>query len=335
MNIIAAMASNRPKECLKALQAYAGNEDATPSEWFVVTPQRHAREMAAAAKTAGATVLVEEDVRKSLSADLSVPLKASFGGFRNMALGQAAREKKNIVFLDDDTLPLNDVFRRHADSLEQAALSIGKYDGHVGGSSSTLLDLTHQLEKRQDGRLSAEEFETVKQLRLQGIPPVQRPVEHAGAVGGNLGIHWKTAREQAFVTLAYRVEDGTYAALCSGRSANPPVRLSAIVRHEKKGKADGLMDELKGDWAGNALAAWIVAQKKGPKTTWDQTVAQVRKGLLLDYFVEKYVKSGKADPELDRIRDIRCDVSQAEAEAAATAYDRVQEIWPQCWEALG
>lgn len=335
MSIIAAIASNRPKDCLQAMHAYAGSEDATPSEWFVVTPQRHARDMTVAANTVGATVLVEEDVRKSLSTELTLPLKQSFGGFRNMALTQAAREKKNIVFVDDDTRPLNDVFRRHADSLEQSALSIGKYDGHVGGSSSTLLDLTHQLEKRQDGKLSAEEFDAVKRLRLQGIPPVQRPVEHAGAVGGNLGIHWKTARMQAFVTLAYRVEDGTYAALCSGRIANPPVRLSAIVRHEKKDRTHGLMDELKGDWAGNALAAWIVAQKQGPKMTWEQTVAQVRKGLLLDYFAEKYAKYELADSELDRIGDIRMDVTETQAEAAAAEYDRVQEIWPQCWEALG
>jgi|GEM_PF-3531190 len=335
MSLIAAMVSNRPRLALQALESYGGNEDVQPSEWFIITPKRQRHEMDAVEKAVGATVLTEEEVRQSVPADLRLVFAPSFGGLRNMALALAARGKRSIVFVDDDTKPLNDVFRRHEAALVDAALTIGKYDGHVGSASSTLLDLTHALEKRQDGRIGKEEFDEVRNLRLQGIPPIQRPVENAGAVGGNLGIHWKTARRQAFITLGYRVEDGTYALLCEGRIANPSVAQSAVVRHEKRGKKDGLLEELRGDWAGNALATWIVASRQGRKTDWKEWVAQVRRGLLLDYFAEKYAKAGFADAELDRIRDIKFDLSQKHAEAAAAEYEKVQTIWSECWEALG
>ncbi|MBI2444897.1 hypothetical protein HYV43_00735 [Candidatus Micrarchaeota archaeon] len=335
MGIIAALVSNRPKEASEAVEGYAANEDQQPSEWFIVTPKRHAQAMKAAQDAVDATLLIEEDVRKELPPRLQAPFAASFGGFRNMALAKAASSAKAVVFVDDDTRPENGVFRRHSGFLEESALVIGKYDGHVGGASSTLLDLTHALENTKDGKLGRDEFVEILRMRLEGIPPVQRPVENAGAVGGNLGIHDKTARVQPFVTLPYRVEDGTYAALCAGPIANPTAKRAPIVRHEKRGKHDGLRQELAEDWAGNALAAYLVAGQRGEKPGWEGIVAQVRKGLLLDYFSEKYAKAGMSDAKLDCIRDIRMTVSAIQADAAVAEYENVQHVWTESWETLG
>lgn len=335
MTYVAAMVTNRPEKARQALDAYRVNEDLQPSEWLLVTPARHKKAMQNVGRDVHATVVVEEEFRDALPSALRAPFGVSFGGFRNMALAFAAKEKKSVVFVDDDTRPQNDVFRRHAGLLQDAGLVIGKYAGHVGGASTTLLDLTHELEKFEDGRMAKDEFNDVLALRLQGVPPMQKPVEHAGAVGGNLGIHGQTARLQAFATLPYRVEDGTYAALCQGKVVNPSVARSPIVLHEKQGRSNGLVDELDGDWKGNVLAGGIVAEARGEKTTRDERVKQVRKGLLMDYFTEKYGKMAFRHTELDHIRDLNLTVSEAEMQAAIRAYRDVQEVWQSSWEAVG
>ncbi len=334
MGLLAAMVSNRPEKASLALEAYRQNEDETP-EWLIVTPARHEKAMKKAGLELDATVVVEEKFRDALPQSLQDPFVSSFGGFRNMALAHAAKSRKSVVFLDDDTQPQNDVFRRHARWLQEAGLVIGKYSGHVGGASTSLLDLTHALEKMEDGRMNQKEFEAVLNLRLCGVPPVQKPVEHAGCVGGNLGIHWKTAQRQAFVPLPYRVEDGTYATLCQDAVANPPVAQSAVVRHEKQGRPDGLVKELAGDWTGNVLAACIVANQKKQKMSLAEVTAQIRKGMLLDYFAEKYEKARFRHEALDRIEKMQVALSAAEAANACRAYLAVQDVWTQSWEAVG
>lgn len=335
MSLLAALVSNRPQKAKTALESYSQNEDETPNEWLIVAPKRFEKDMTVAVRLVGGTLLVEEEFRDALPKPLQEPFVGGFGCFRNMALACAAKEKKNVVFVDDDTRPENDVFRRHAGFLTDAGIGIGKYNGHVGGASSTLLDLTHALEKFDDSRLERQEFETLLELRLRGVPPEQKPVEHAGAVGGNLGINWKTARKQAFCTLPYRVEDGTFAALCQDKVVNPSVSRSPLVRHEKQGRLNGLFEELAGDCKGNALAAYIVGQIRGQKNNVEELAAQVRKGLLLDYFAEKYRKTVFRHSELDRLRDLRADISKSEAEQAAEEYLKVQNVWAECWEACG
>ncbi len=334
MGLFAAMVSNRPPQARSALEAYRQNEDQTP-EWLIVTPARHEKAMQEAGRELVATVVVEEEFKKALPASLQDPFAASFGGVRNMALAYAAQNQKSVVFVDDDTRPQNDVFRRHEEGLSDAGLLIGKYDGHAGSASSALLDLTHALEKFDDGRIPREEFDAILGLRLQGVPPVQRPVEHAGCVGGNMGIHWKTAKKQAFATLPYRVEDGTYAALCDGRVSNPPVVRSPVVRHDKQGRPNGLKEELAGDWKGNVLAGWIVGQQRGPQKPVAEWTAQIRKGLLLDYFTEKYRKGKFKHSALDRIETLVISVTETEAQEAGRTYEDVQAVWTPSWEAVG
>ncbi|MBI5225628.1 hypothetical protein HY994_00115 [Candidatus Micrarchaeota archaeon] len=332
--MFAAMISNRPTQCQKALAVYAENDDVQASEWLIVCPLRNKRDMQAAAKEINATIVAESEFLKELPKAQQLPFSPSFGGWRNMALAMAAKNKQSIVFLDDDTKPQNDVFRRHQGLLQDADLVIGKYAGHVGGSSSALLDLTHQLEKFEDGRITNEEFQYILQLRLSKIPPVQKPVENTGAVGGNLGIGFRLAQQQAFFPIQYRIEDGTYATLCSQKIVNPPVARSSIVIHEKQPVQNGLCDELAGDWKGNVLAAFVVASEKGQKPNVVDSTPVIRKGLLIDYFSEKYAKSKFRHPQLDRIASLTLELGQNEAQSAAALYCDVQQNWAASWEAV-
>ncbi len=323
-----AMLSNRPELAAQALEAYAWG-----GEWLLLCPSGNSREFAGIAKDFNVEVVVEEEFLKERPQRLSAPFAKSFGGLRNILLSYAARERKDIVFLDDDTKPANDVFERHGKLLQAAGVVLGKYSGHVGSASTALLDLAHSLEKFNDGRLPEKDFLSVLEQRLQGVPPKQRPVENAGAAGGNLGISWKTAQKYAFFPLPYRIEDGTYAALCPDPVLNPPVAESPVVVHEKSGRFNGLLEELGSDLKGNTLAAYVVACRRGVPEKVETLAKQVRKGLQIEYFSGKYAKSAFRNSTLDRIAALEVPVSQAEAGEALKLYDLAQECWRESWEA--
>ncbi|MBI4360416.1 glycosyltransferase family 2 protein [Candidatus Micrarchaeota archaeon] len=320
------MTSNRPKNAAKTLQAYG------KVSWILVCPERFRADMKTAAKDADVTVVTEEAFLNEMPRRLHAPFAKGFGGWRNMALAFCSKEKKDVVFLDDDTTPQNNVLERFDALMPEKGMVLGKYGHHVGGASTALLDLTHALEKFNQKKLREKEFLRRLEERLQGVPPEQRPVQGAGAVGGCLGISAATAQNQCFFPSVYRVEDGTYAALCAGNVVQPSMEEAPMVRHEKEGRPDGLRSELQSDLDGNVVAAYVVAREKNEPMAWDDLKKRIRKGLLVDYFQEKYAKTEFRHPDLDRIAQLQVRVSEAQADDACTSYRDAQAIWLEAWE---
>lgn len=323
---VAAMVSNRPQKATQALNAY----DA--SSWVLVCPGKFRAAMRDAAKNVDVTVVTEEAFLEQMPTRLHAPFAKGFGGWRNMALALAAKERKCAVFLDDDTTPLNDVFKRFDELMPEKGMVLGKYAGHVGGASTALLDLTHALEKYGQKKLSETDFLRRLEQRLQGVPPEQKPVQGAGAAGGCLGISAATLREQCFFPSTYRVEDGTYATLCQGELVQPSLDKAPIVRHEKDGKLHGLLFELQSDLDGNTIAAHVVTREKNQAEGFEELQKQIRKGLLVDYFEQKYAQSRFRHPDLDRIAKLQVGVGLTHGDAAAQTYRHAQSVWQEAWE---
>ncbi|MDP2717288.1 MAG: hypothetical protein Q8P02_00945, partial [Candidatus Micrarchaeota archaeon] len=288
--------------------------------------------MRKAANEQDATVITQEAFLSDLPSNLRAPFAKSHGGWRNMALAASAREKKDMVFLDDDTTAQNDVFNRFSRLLAENGVVLGKYAHHVGGASTALLDLTHALEKLNAKKISETDFLRKMEERYSGVPPAQKPVESAGAVGGCLGVTHRIAATHCFFPAPYRIEDGTFAALCPEKPFNPPLQEAPVVRHEKTGRPGGLAADLENEWTGNVLAGFILAEKTSARKNAETLKDGVKKGLLLDYFCEKYEKSAFRHAWLDRIASLDVHVTDAQCRQALLEYDRAHAVWPEAWQ---
>ncbi|MFA4945967.1 MAG: hypothetical protein WC607_00285 [Candidatus Micrarchaeia archaeon] len=257
--MLACFASNRPEQLARALSAYA--PQLTGHELLVIdTDATHGEN---AAKLPANALHYSETEFPEMFPDHARAFQGKYGGVRNQCLAVAAARKQGAVFLDDDTLPLNDVIRRHENALEKGYdIVCGKYLGHAGGSTNLVIQLVNELNQKEPRP------EKIKNI-FSGLPEATNSlVLGAGVNGGNLGVSLNACRTYAFYPTAYRVEDGTYASLNSyylgaDRVYNPQTRVEAesylpVVLHKMApGTPDAFRKKLVNEIQGTSLALAI------------------------------------------------------------------------------
>ncbi|MFH0922990.1 MAG: hypothetical protein V1811_02935 [Candidatus Micrarchaeota archaeon] len=143
-----------------------------------------------------------------------------YGGLRNACLALAISLKEDVVFLDDDCVPLDGFYSLHRSNLEKRRIVAGSYVGKsttmqalMGKFNSSLADFANGTQSREHALAKS----------LEALTGVSDDVEVNGFSGGNLGIPFETAAAYCFYPTSYRIEDHLYCELAKHFTGERPL----------------------------------------------------------------------------------------------------------------
>lgn len=161
----------------------------------------------------GASVqVVPETEYAAKNAEYAFLFSGPYGGPRNVGLAEACRRKQNLVYLDDDVIPLDGFFKKFESLLEKHAIVVGAYAGRRTGAAFLLDKANHAIDDFIAKKTSREEALRRCSEAFSGWSD-DWPPSVEGFRGGSLGVSVKAAEKYCFFPTKFRVEDGMYCEL--------------------------------------------------------------------------------------------------------------------------
>ncbi|MFH0923009.1 MAG: hypothetical protein V1811_03030 [Candidatus Micrarchaeota archaeon] len=246
---------------------------------IIDTPETHKENEKIISQSKATVVHIEENAfRESLREEMRFVFAGNHGGVRNIGLAIAYKQKAHCVFLDDDTLPANDVFSLYKQAFGQGEQIVcGRYLKHAGGTSSLLASTMHSLDELQQKRISGAEASKRMDSFFRGIPlSTEKPVQNAGLVGGNLGVSLETLSHYCFFPTSFRVEDGIFGSLAHhyASDVSNPAEAPLVYHDKTPGPLDTLYANLISEAKGSVIGV-LIQQQLADKAK-DRPVTQVQ-----------------------------------------------------------
>ncbi|VVB67129.1 Uncharacterised protein [Candidatus Norongarragalina meridionalis] len=289
----ACVISNDSEKLEKCLTAYS----AQTKRFVVVDTEKTHEENEATIARLKLDALHATETSLSSSSYASL-FSGGYGGFRNICLLLCAKDGSDAAFFDDDTLPANDCVARYETLFSEGKKIVcGKYLKHASGTAHLVLQVISVLRERQKGA-DAEDCKRRLSLLFAGVPKeINEVLTSTRASGGNLGVSLDSLRRYCFLPSPYRLEDGLFGSLATrylgeGAVYSPLDKTEAAARlplvfHEKTPVKNALVNNLRNEIKGAALAYCVVAKLDG-KPVDVQTAASVAyEEYLLPYLAQK------------------------------------------------
>ncbi|MBI4360477.1 hypothetical protein HY572_01750 [Candidatus Micrarchaeota archaeon] len=346
---------------LEALQS-----EGVRAEVVVVDGSGHAAENQmfgdAAAKPygVGVSILDEKTYLNHQAAEYRFLFEGPYGGPRNAVLLEAVKRQKNVVFLDDDVVPVEPFFTRFAKHLNDHGLVVGAYAGRRTGVSFLMDKASRALTDFREHRISRKEALVKLREAFCGYSD-EWPPSVEGYQAGCLAVSWKLALPYAFFPTRFRIEDGVFCSLSkyfSKEEAFQPFLPEAPVGFHKPEKygldtlVNYYVDGVQGSCIG--LAVEYALKQFGRLPTDEQVTRSCREGpntLLHEFSPERFALRRQQQKPLDEAvkkledSDIEKeyfrfaltsfkDVCLPDLESQVKRFFRVQEKWRELTASL-
>lgn len=231
-----------------------------------------------------------------------------YGGPRNAVLLEAVTRKKDVVFLDDDVVPVTPFFTRFENHLQRHGLVVGAYAGRRTGVSFLMDKASRALTDFGEHRISRKEALVKLREAFSGYSD-EWPPSVEGYQAGCLAVSWGLAQQYGFFPTRFRIEDGVYCSLSkyfSQEEAFQPFLPEAPVGFHKPEKygldtlVNYYVDGVQGSCIG--LSAEFALKKFGSNPTDEQIQDACREGpkpLLHEFSPDRFELRRKQQAPLD------------------------------------
>ena len=286
-------------------------------------------------------------LKNKLGIDANFFLKGKYSGKRNAALLVSCilSSDEDIIFFDDDTMPVEDPIQKHITLLDKFYLSQGKYIGHYGNSLYSLVELFQEYYKIQKRIKKLDEKKV--ELYLFSLCGKDESKGIKGAVGGNLGISSKLKNILPFIPIDERGEDNFYEFISrytfgdKNFMSDNTVKENEIpvVKHKRfKSKNPNLFENLKTEIEGIIIETYLIRKILGDK---DVQINEIKKRVMKRSAISKFKKACLVylnEPEivkhkeskliLEKVLNIDIKVEQEAAEESYLIFKKAIEIYP-------
>lgn len=276
-----------------------------------------------------------------------------YGGPRNAILLEAIQRKRDVVFLDDDVVPVEPFFTRFAGHLKSHGLVVGAYAGRRTGVSFLMDKASRALTDFREHHISRKEALVKLREAFSGSSD-EWPPSVEGYQAGCLAVSKTLLETYCFFPTRFRIEDGVFCSLSkyfSDQEAFQPFLPEAPVGFHKPEKygldtlVNYYVDGVQGSCIG--LAAEYALKQFGRNPTDEQVQEACREGpksLLNEFSPERFELRRQQQKSLDeavkKLEDAEIqeqyfrfaltslkDVTLLDLEAQVKRFLRVQRQW--------